>query len=191
MSRVGQKPILIPAGVQAELAGQNLKIKGPKGELALPVAPEIKVELAEGQILFSLNPISDRQKLTAHRAKQIKSLWGLSRNLAANLIAGVVKGYEKKLEIEGLGYRAQVENGDLVLQVGFSHPLRIKKVPGLDFVVEKNVITVSGIDKFLVGQTAAQIRQLRVPDVYKAKGIRYFGEIIKKKAGKKAGTVTK
>ena len=110
---------------------------------------------------------------------------------SANLIEGVINGYQKKLQIEGLGYRAQVEDGDLVLFVGFSHPLRVKKTEGIEFLVEKNIISVSGIDKHLVGQAAASIRASRAPDAYKGKGIRYAGEVIKKKAGKKAGTVTK
>lgn len=192
MSRVGKKPILLPENIKASREGQFLKIVGPKGELTLPVSPEIEFSLADNQIVFSVNPKQDKEILTSKRRKGIQSLWGMNRNMVENLIEGVTKGYEKRLEIEGLGYRAEVQNDDLVLSVGFSHPLRIKKIEGITFVVEKNIIVITGIRKDLVGQTAAKIRQLRAPDPYKGKGIRYLGEIIKKKAGKKAaGAVTK
>lgn len=186
MSRVGKKPILIPAGVEISINGQEVKAKGSKGELSFFVLPQILAELQDGQILFSVRPDTSNRKLTSKQKKNVQAVWGLSRNMVQNIIEGVVNGYVKKLEFEGLGYRVQVENGDLVLQVGFSHPLRVAQVKGIEFSVEKNVITVSGIDKELVGQTAAVIRRLRPPDPYKAKGIRYAGEIIKKKAGKKA-----
>lgn len=191
MSRVGKKPILIPAGVEINIAGQEITVKGPKGTLSFKVPFEIEVKMTNNKMEFSLREQDkDRGKSTSSQLKRDRSAWGLCRNVTLNLIEGVIKGFVKKLEIEGLGYRATVENGDLVLLIGFNHPVKVRKVPGIDFSVEKNVITVSGIDKAMVGQTAAQIRSLRVPDPYKAKGIRYSGEIIKKKAGKKAASAT-
>jgi len=191
MSRVGKKAIIIPSGVQVQANDRILSAQGEKGELSLTVAPQIRFLLAENKIVFSLEPVQSGRQLTSKEKKRTQALWGLTRNLVVNMLEGVSRGYEKRLEMEGLGYRASLENGDLVLLVGFSHPLRVKKTEGIQFGVEKNVIVVSGVDKALVGQTAAKIRSLRPPDPYKAKGIRYLGEIIKKKAGKKAGTVTK
>ncbi len=191
MSRVGKKPIIIPAGVKADLKEKKLLIAGPKGELSFEVPEKINIEIKEDKILFSPNFEAEGRKLTPGQKKKINALWGLARNLTANLIQGVVKGYEKALEFEGLGYKVQAEKGGLVLYVGFSHALRVDKIPGIDFSVEKNVIRIAGIDKQLVGQTASKIRKLRIPDAYKGKGIRYFGEILKKKAGKKATTTTK
>ena len=186
MSRVGKKPILIPAGVEIIINGQEIKTKGPKGELSFSIPSQITAEVKNSQIIFFVKSDTSGRKLISKQKKNIQSVWGLSRNMVQNMIEGVVNGYVKKLEFEGLGYRAQVENGDLVLNVGFSHPLKVAKAEGVEFNVEKNVITVSGIDKELIGQTAACIRRLRPPDPYKGKGIRYAGEIIKKKAGKKA-----
>lgn len=191
MSRVGKKPITIPNGVKADFKERKLLISGPKGELSFEVPAKINVEIKDDKILYSPEFKTDGRKLTPGQKKKINALWGLARNHTANLIEGVVNGYEKALEFEGLGYRAQVENGDLVLYVGFSHPLRVNKIQGIDFSVEKNVIRVIGIDKQQVGQTASKIRKLRPPDAYKGKGIRYLGEILKKKAGKKATTTTK
>ena len=190
MSRVGKKPIIIPGGVKADLKEKRLLITGPKGELGFEVPSSINTEIKEDKILFSPDFKAEGRKLTPGQKKKINALWGMARNHTANLIQGVVSGYEKALEFEGLGYKVQVENNDLVLYVGFSHALRVNKIPGIDFSVEKNVIRVSGIDKQLVGQTASKIRKLRIPDAYKGKGIRYFGEILKKKAGKKAAATT-
>lgn len=190
MSRVGKKPIIIPGGVKADLKEKRLLITGPKGELSFEVPSSINTEIKEDKILFSPDFKAEGRKLTSGQKKKINALWGMARNHTANLIQGVVSGYEKALEFEGLGYKVQVENNDLVLYVGFSHALRVNKIPGIDFSVEKNVIRVSGIDKQLVGQTASKIRKLRIPDAYKGKGIRYFGEILKKKAGKKAAATT-
>jgi large subunit ribosomal protein L6 len=191
MSRVGRKPILIPAGVEVNLAGQEITVKGPKGSLSFKISSDIEAKIDGDKIEFSLRePDKNRGKLTSSQLKRIRSAWGLCRSVTLSLIEGVVKGFVKKLEIEGLGYRASVENGDLNLLIGYSHPVKIKKVSGIDFSVEKNIITISGTDKALVGQMAAKIRQLKAPDPYKGKGIRYLGEIIKKKAGKKAAGAT-
>jgi len=181
MSRIGRKPILIPLGVEVKAEGDNVKIKGPKGELVFKINPEIKIEIKDNQIFVEPKNKESRQK-------EIKSLWGLNRVLLDNMIKGVVSGYEKKLQLEGIGYRASLEGENLVMQLGFSHPVKIQPAPGIKFVVEKNIITISGIDKELVGQTAAKIRAVKPPEPYKGKGIRYVGEIIRKKLGKKAVT---
>ncbi|PIZ77152.1 MAG: 50S ribosomal protein L6 [Parcubacteria group bacterium CG_4_10_14_0_2_um_filter_7_35_8] len=191
MSRIGKKIILIPTGTKAEIKDKNIIITGLKGELKFEFPKEIKVEIKDNQIFVSIEKQDNVRKLTSGQKKKIISFWGLTRSCIANMIEGVLKGYEKSLEFEGLGYKANVEaNGDLVLFLGYSHDLRIKKIEGIDISVQKNVIKVSGFDKCLVGQTAATIKKLRIPDAYKGKGIRYAGEIIKKKPGKKAGTTT-
>lgn len=180
MSRVGKKPILIPEGVQVEIEGQKITIKGLKGELSRECRPEIGIELKEKKI-FVLPKIE---------TKQTKPLWGTTRALIANMIKGVKEGYEKKLEIEGLGFKATLEGNDLTLSVGFSHPVKIKTPPGIKISVEKNIITVSGIDKELVGQIASKIRKTKPAEPYKGKGIKYVGEVIRRKAGKKVVTTT-
>jgi len=175
MSRIGKKPILIPKDVEVKISDNIVMVKGPKGELQREIRPEIGVEIKEGKIL-----VSPKQE-----TKKTKAFWGLTRALIANMIEGVLKGYEKKLEMEGIGYKAKLEGEDLVLQVGFSHPVEIKQEENIKFSVEKNVITISGIDKELVGQIAARIRSVRPPEPYKGKGIRYLGEQIRRKTGKK------
>lgn len=180
MSRVGKKPILIPEGVEIKIENQKVIIKGPKGELEREIRPEIRVELKEGKI-FVLPKIE---------TKKTKAFWGLTRALLANAIEGVTSGFEKKLQIEGLGFRASLEGDNLVLQVGFTHPVKLKTPEGIKFSVEKNIITVSGINKELVGQLAAKIRKVKPPEPYKGKGIRYLGEVIRKKVGKKVAITT-
>jgi large subunit ribosomal protein L6 len=187
MSRIGKKPIEIPPDVEAKIEGQKVIIKGPRGELSKEIRPEIKVEVREGKIFVS----------PQIETKQTKALWGLSRALISRMIDGVTKGFEKKLEIEGLGFRAQVreptEGGqpELELFVGFSHPVRIKAPEGIKFLVEKNIITVLGVDLEKVSQIAAKIRKVKPPEPYKGKGIRYLGEVIKRKVGKKVVAATK
>lgn len=176
MSRVGKKPILIPEGVEVKIEGESVIIKGPKGELVQEIRPEVKVEVKEGKILVS--PVVE--------TKQTKAFWGLTRALINNLIGGVTLGCEKKLEIIGIGYRADLDGKDLVLKVGFTHPVKITCPPGIDFSIEKNIIKVSGIDKQLVGEIAAKIRRAKPPEPYKGKGIRYLGEVVRRKIGKKA-----
>ncbi len=193
MSRVGKKPIEIPQGVEVKIEGEKVTIKGPKGELSKELPPEIKIELKDATPSITLPPQarpSGKILVVSPRieTKRTKALWGLTRSLLANSIEGLTTGYEKKLEIEGLGYRALIEGEDLVLRVGFTHPVKIKAPEGIKFSVEKNVISVSGIDKELVGQIAAKIRKVKPPEPYKGKGIRYFGEVIRRKAGKKAAT---
>jgi len=178
MTRIGKKPILIPENVEVKIEGQKIIVKGPKGELQKEIRPEIKFEIKDKEI-FVLPKI---------KTKKTEALWGTSWALLANMIKGVVDGFEKKLEIEGLGYKATLEGNDLILFVGFSHQVKIKTPLSIKFSVEKNIITVSGIDKELVGQIAAKIRKVRPPEPYKGKGIRYLGEVIRRKAGKKVAT---
>lgn len=193
MSRVGKKPILIPEGVEVKIEDQKVTAKGPKGELQKEVRPEIRVEvkdrypptalLAEGEVPRKILIVFPQTK-----TKKTKAFWGLTQALLQNMIKGVKEGYEKKLGIEGLGFKALLEGDDLVLSVGFSHPIKVKTPQGINFLVEKNIITVSGIDKELVSQTAANIRKIKPPEPYKGKGIRYVGEVIRRKVGKKVVT---
>lgn len=184
MSRIGKKPIEIPEGVEIKIDGKKVNVKGPKGELSLEVRPEIKVEIKDGKVF--IKPQLEHKSSTPKKQEQTKAFWGLTRALLSNMIQGVNEGYEKKLEIEGVGYRANLEGQDLVLNVGFSHPVKINAQDNIKFTVDKNLITVSGIDKGLVGQIAAKIRKVRPPEPYKGKGIRYVGEQIRRKVGKKA-----
>ena len=161
MSRIGKKPIEIPKGVEIKIENQKVIIKGPKGELSREICPEIEVAVKEEKIFVS-------PKI---QTKKTGAFWGLTRALLANMIQGVTEGFEKKLEIKGIGYKSNLEEESLVLNVGFTHPVKMKKPEGINFSVEKNIITVSGIDKQLVGEVAAKIRQVRPPGVYKGKGI--------------------
>ncbi len=178
MSRIGKKPIEIPSGVVVTVDGQHVLVKGPKGEISRQIRPEVKIEMADNRLVLS--PAAD--------TKKTRAFWGLTRALLAHAVEGVSKGFEKRLEIEGIGYRAALEGKDLVFQLGFSHPVRFPAPLGIEFKVEKNVITLSGFNKEVVGETAAKIRALKKPEPYKGKGIRYQGEVIRRKAGKKATT---
>ncbi len=178
MSRIGKKPIEIPAGVTVQIAGQRVTVKGPKGELSRDFRPEISLEQKENSILVGLRVHS----------KLGRSLWGLTRTLISNMIQGVTQGFEKRLEIEGVGYKAALEGDSLALNVGFSHPTKLKIPEHMTLALEKNVIVVNGIDKENVGQFAAKIRKVRPPEPYKGKGIHYMGEVIRRKLGKKAVT---
>ncbi|MEK7510471.1 MAG: 50S ribosomal protein L6 [Patescibacteria group bacterium] len=178
MSRIGKKPIEIPKEVQVQIDGQNVRVRGPKGEISREFRKEIKIEIKDGKIFFS-----PREKM-----EDAKALWGLTRTLVANMIGGVTKGYEKKLEIEGIGYRAGVEGDSLVLHVGYSHSVVIRAPKQIKFSVDKNIITVEGLDKEKVGEAAARIRAVRKAEPYKGKGIKYQGELVRRKLGKKAVT---
>lgn len=180
MSRVGKKPILIPEGVEIKVDGQKVVVKGPKGELALDVNQALSVEITAGGI----------KVFPKKETKDVRAIWGLTRSLIFNMVMGVKEGYQKKLELEGIGYKANLEVGKLILNAGFTHPVAVEAPEGINFSVEKNVITVSGIDKQLVGETAARIRRVRKPEPYKGKGIRYQGEQIRRKEGKKAAAAT-
>ncbi|AWB96193.1 50S ribosomal protein L6 [Agromyces badenianii] len=175
MSRIGRLPIDIPAGVDVKIDGQAVSVKGPKGELALTVAAPIEVKLEENQVLVT-RPDDERTS---------RSLHGLTRTLIANQIIGVTQGYSKALEIVGTGYRVAQKGSSLELALGFSHPVVVEAPTGITLTVEgNNKITVAGIDKQAVGETAANIRKIKKPEPYKGKGIRYAGEVVRRKAGK-------
>jgi ribosomal protein L6, bacterial type len=176
MSRIGRRPIPVPAGVEVTITGQTVRVKGPKGELSHTVAEPIKVERAEDGALVLTRPNDER------RAKE---LHGLSRTLVANMVVGVTEGYRKSLEIAGTGYRVTQKGPDLEFALGFSHPVVVTAPPGITFQVEKpTLFHVSGIDKQQVGEVAANIRKIRPPEPYKGKGVMYVGEVIRRKAGK-------
>ncbi len=175
MSRIGKNPVPVPGGVTVELDGQTVTVKGPKGTLSHVVAEPIKVAQSDGVIEVTR---PDDERLS-------KSLHGLSRTLIANMVIGVTEGYSKTLEISGTGYRVVPKGQGLEFSLGFSHPVQVDAPEGITFAVEgPTKFTVSGTDKQLVGEVAANIRKLRKPDPYKAKGIRYSGEQIRRKAGK-------
>ena len=175
MSRIGRLPVTIPSGVQVEIDGRQVTVQGPKGTLKHTVADPIDVAREDGVI-----------KVTRPNDEgPVRALHGLSRTLIANMVTGVTDGYRKTLEIVGVGYRVQAKGSDLEFSLGFSHPVVVKAPDGVNFAVENPTrFSVSGIDKQLVGQVAANIRKLRKPDPYKGKGVRYQGETIRRKAGK-------
>ncbi|MXP20526.1 50S ribosomal protein L6 [Gordonia sp. HNM0687] len=175
MSRIGKHPIQIPAGVDVTIDGQDVKVKGPKGELSVSLAEPITVVKEDNAIVVS-RPNDERRN---------RSLHGLSRTLVNNLVIGVTQGYTTKMEIFGVGYRVQAKGSDLEFALGYSHPVPIEAPEGISFAVESPTkFSVSGIDKQQVGQISANIRRLRRPDPYKGKGIRYEGEQIRRKVGK-------
>lgn len=175
MSRVGRKPIPIPSGIDVKVDKNSVSIKGPKGQLKQDFHPRIGINVDAGNILVSR---SSDDKLD-------RSLHGLTRSIISNMITGVTKGYEKALEISGVGYRAQVQGKSLMLTLGFSHPVEFKLPEGIDAAVDKQTnITIKGIDKYLVGQVAANIRSLKPPEPYKGKGIKYSNEVVRRKEGK-------
>lgn len=179
MSRIGNAPILIPTGVTIEINGQEVCVKGSLGELKMAYLPKIKVEAINNQIIVKRK----------NEDKFSKSLHGLTRSLINNMVIGVSHGWEKKLELVGVGYRTQINGNKLILNVGFSHPVEVEMPENIKFAVTDNTkIAISGIDKIKVGQIAAKIRDVRPPEPYKGKGIRYEGEYIRRKAGK-AGKV--
>jgi large subunit ribosomal protein L6 len=177
MSKIGENPIKIPENIEIDQKGQIIKVSGPKGELELKVHPNIKVKEKQGTLYVEREDDS----------RIAKSMHGLTRTLIANMIKGVIKGYSKSLELEGVGYRANLQGEKLVLKVGFSHPVEVEAPEKISFAVEEQKkITVTGIDKQKVNQIAAEIRAIRKPEPYKGKGIRYEGEEIKLKPGKAA-----
>ena len=175
MSRIGKKPIAVPKGVTLTLSGNSVSVKGPKGELARTFHPEMTLAM-EGDNVTVSRPSDE----TRHKA-----LHGLSRTLLANMVEGVTKGYNKTLEIQGVGYKAETKPFGLQLSLGFSHPVQYKAPAGIKFAVENNtVVKIEGADKEMVGQVAAELRNMRPPEPYKGKGIRYQGEQVRRKAGK-------
>jgi len=176
MSRIGKKPVALPKGVTASVEGQTVKVKGPKGELSVKLAPEVSVSVDEHGVT-----VAPRKEM-----EKAPQMWGLSRTLVNNLVTGVTQGFTQKLEIQGVGYRAAVQGKTLNLQLGFSHDVPYPIPAGITIVTEKpTAIAISGIDKQLVGQVAAEIRGWRPPEPYKGKGVRYEGEYVRRKEGKK------
>ncbi len=177
MSRLGKLPIELAKGVSAILEAKILKIKGPKGELSQVVHPLVQLDIQPEHITVSVaNPINKKER----------ALWGLFYSLVKNMVIGVTEGYEKKLEIQGVGYKVAGGGKSLTLSLGFSHPVPLTMPEGVTAAIEGNIITLTSIDKQLVGEVAAQIRRLKKPEPYKGKGIRYVGEIVRRKAGKTA-----
>jgi len=174
MSKIGKIPVSIPQDVQVAVEGPYVKVSGPKGNLTFTTRPEIKVEVSKDKVI--VNRKND--------TKFAKALHGLTRSIISNMIKGVTEGHEKTLELVGVGYRAAKQGENLVLNVGYSHPVVIAQTPGIEIETKENKIIVSGADKILVGETAAKIRRVRPPEPYKGKGIKYADEVIRRKAGK-------
>lgn len=177
MSRIGKKIIEIPGNVNVRLDGNLIFVKGPKGELKKELHPAVRVSIDGTQLQVAVeNPDDNKQN----------ALWGLFRSIISNMVAGVANGYEKKLEINGIGYKAAVSGRNLILNVGYSHPVEFALPEGINCSVEKNIIVINGADKQVVGEVAAQIRRVRKPEPYLGKGIKYLEEVIRRKAGKTA-----
>lgn len=175
MSRIGKRSISVPPKVSVTIAGQDIAVKGPKGELSRTLPPEVEV-VQEGDML---------QVNRRNESRPARQRHGLCRTLVANMVEGVSQGFQRRLEIQGVGYRAQVQGKTLNLSVGYSHPVQIEPPEGVQFAVENNTnVIVTGIDKEIVGNIAARIRDVRPPEPYKGKGIRYAGEMVRRKAGK-------
>lgn len=177
MSRIGRKPIPITSAVSVLIEDDIIKVKGPKGENVLKIHPNVRVINADGALNISVKSPED---------KNDRALWGLYRALITNMVEGVVKPFEKKLDLVGVGYKAALQENKLTLEAGFSHPVEIIVPEGIVCSVEKNTISISGVNKGAVGEFAAMIRSVRKPEPYKGKGIRYTGEVVRKKAGKAA-----
>lgn len=175
MSRIGKKPISIPNGVKVEKTSNLLKVSGPKGNLQQEIHPLVLVNIKDNEVVVD---VANKE------AKKEKALWGLFRSLVFNMIEGVTKGFEKKLEVNGVGFKVASQPGKIVMSLGFSHPVEVNVPKDLQVAVEKNLITITGADKQRVGQFAAEIRELKKPEPYKGKGIKYIDEVIVKKAGK-------
>jgi large subunit ribosomal protein L6 len=175
MSRIGKRPIPIPDKVTITLEGQTVSVKGPKGQLSRSLVPEVSIEQEDSTLLVKRR----------NESRLARQRHGLSRTLVANMVEGVSQGFQKRLEIQGVGYRAQIQGKNLSLSVGYSHPVVIEPPEGIQLAVENNTnVMVSGIDKEIVGNIAASIRAVRPPEPYKGKGIRYSGEVVRRKVGK-------
>jgi large subunit ribosomal protein L6 len=175
MSRIGKKPITIPKGVTVKVLDNAVEVQGPKGKLRQAYPPGISFELSDGHLLAR----------TRSENPQLGKFHGLARSLVANAVSGVTEGFKRELDIVGVGYRAEVKGKQVIFALGYSHPVVFDIPPGIDVAIDKQThITVTGVDRQLVGQVAANIRRLRKPDPYKQKGVRYTGEVLKKKAGK-------
>ncbi len=177
MSRIGQAPITVPGGVDVNVADSTVRVKGPRGELTRSIPEGITVSISEGQVVVARDG----------ETKQLRELHGLIRTLLANMVAGVTDGFEKRLEIQGVGYRAALKGKNIELSVGYSHPVQIEAPEGVEFEVPvPTQVVVKGNSKQAVGELAAQIRKVRPPEPYKGKGIRYAGEYVARKVGKRA-----
>ncbi len=177
MSRIGKQPIIIPSGVEVLVKGQEVTVKGPKGELTKKIRSNIKIEVKDNQVLVSVENPEDRIE---------RAFWGLFRKLIANMVEGVTEGFSKQLEVNGVGYKVALQGSKLVLHLGFSHPVEFDLPEGISAQLEGNQITISGIDKQLVGDVAANIRKFKKPEPYKGKGVKYVEEVVRRKAGKAA-----
>ncbi len=175
MSRVGKKPITIPSGVTVDIKDNNLKVKGPKGELNLALHPKVQVAKTDTEVIVDVKRKENKNE---------KALWGLFRALINNMVVGVTTGFTKILEINGVGYKAAMSGRKIILNLGYSHPIEMEVPAGLETKVEKNIVTITGADRQSVGQFAAVIRSQRPPEPYKGKGIKYQDETIRRKAGK-------
>lgn len=175
MSRIGKKPITIPAGVTVDVNDDFIKVKGPKGELIQAMHPKVKIDKTDIELVVSVGNAENKQQ---------RALWGLYRALINNMVVGVTTGFSKILEINGVGYKAAMTGRKLVMSLGYSHPIEMEVPTGLEAKVEKNVITITGSDRQVVGQFAAVVRSKREPEPYKGKGIKYQNEVIRRKAGK-------
>ncbi len=174
MSRIGKQPIPIPKGVEVKLTGDDISVKGPKGKLERSIHPKVKVDIESENIIVSVTD----------QTRESRAFHGLFRALIANMVTGVTKGFEKGLEIVGVGYRAELKGRTAIFHLGYSHPVNFELPEGIEANIEKTKVTLSSIDKELLGRTAAKIRSFRKPEPYKGKGIRYAGEVIRRKAGK-------
>jgi len=177
MSRIGKQPINVPAGVEVKITADLITVKGPKGELKERLVSNVNIDQSENIITVTVKDPEDKKQ---------RSLWGLYRRLIGNMVIGVTTGFSKQLEINGVGYKAVASGKVLTLNLGYSHPIEYQVPAGIEVKVEKNVITVSGFDKQLVGQISAEIRKFRKPEPYKGKGIKYSTEVIRRKEGKTA-----
>ncbi|MBL8636884.1 MAG: 50S ribosomal protein L6 [Alphaproteobacteria bacterium] len=176
MSRIGKNPVVLPEGVTAEVKGQDVKVKGPKGEMSLVVHPAVEVKLDGSHVVVA----------PRNEERQTRALWSTMQRRITNMVIGVKTGFEKNLEIEGVGYRCAMQGNDLVLQLGYSHEIRYAVPVGITIAVDKQTsVKIAGVDKEKVGQVAAEIRGYRPPEPYKGKGVRYVGEYILRKEGKK------
>lgn len=180
MSKLAKIPVIIKEGVTVTIENSVVKVSGPKGNLDFNIPKGVDVKVVDGRVIISLKD---------KNSDKLSPVLGLTRATLANLVTGVHSGFEKKLELSGVGYRAQVVDGNLSLSVGFSHPVNVSPVPGITFLVADNIITVSGADKGLIGNMAAKVRAIRPPEPYKGKGIKYIQERIRRKAGKAAKTL--
>jgi large subunit ribosomal protein L6 len=175
MSRIGKRPIPIPSGVTVSIGEEAVEVKGPKGQLRQPLPPGVTLEISNGEVKAAL----------ARDDGELRKFHGLARTLVANAVQGVAEGFKRELDIVGVGYRAEVKGRQVVFALGYSHPIVLDIPPAIDITVDKQThVTVTGVDKQLVGQVAANIRAMRKPDPYKQKGVRYTGEVLKKKQGK-------